>query len=64
MGKIMLEQDIKKILITHDEIVDAAKKLGQQLTKDYQDKNPIFVVILIGSVPFMAGLIKHIVTHF
>ncbi|WP_032912557.1 hypoxanthine phosphoribosyltransferase [Streptococcus sanguinis] len=59
----MLEQDIKKILISHDEIVDAAKKLGQQLTKDYQDKNPIFVGILKGSVPFMAELIKHIDTH-
>ncbi|MBZ2069409.1 hypoxanthine phosphoribosyltransferase [Streptococcus sanguinis] len=59
----MLEQDIKKILISHDEIVDAAKKLGQQLTKDYQGKNPIFVGILKGSVPFMAELIKHIDTH-
>ena len=63
MGNIMLEQDIKKILISHDEIVDAAKKLGQQLTKDYQGKNPIFVGILKGSVPFMAELIKHIDTH-
>ena len=63
MGKIMLEQDIKKILISHEEIVDAAKKLGQQLTKDYQGKNPIFVGILKGSVPFMAELIKHIDTH-
>jgi len=63
MGKIMLEQDIKKIWISHDEIVDAAKKLGQQLTKDYQGKNPIFVGILKGSVPFMAELIKHIDTH-
>ena len=59
----MLEQDIKKILISHDEIVDAAKKLGQQLTKDYQGKNPIFVGILKGSVPFIAELIKHIDTH-
>lgn len=59
----MLEQDIKKILITHEEIVTAAKKLGQQLTVDYQDKNPIFVGILKGSVPFMAELIKHVDTH-
>ena len=63
MGKIMLEQYIKKILISHEEIVDAAKKLGQQLTKDYQGKNPIFVGILKGSVPFMAELIKHVDTH-
>ena len=59
----MCSSDLKKILISHDEIVDAAKKLGQQLTKDYQDKNPIFVGILKGSVPFMAELIKHIDTH-
>ena len=50
-------------MISHDEIVDAAKKLGAQLTKDYQDKNPILVGVLKGSVPFMAELIKHIDTH-
>lgn len=59
----MLEQDIKKILISHDEIVAAARKLGQKLTEDYQGKNPILVGILKGSVPFMAELIKHIDTH-
>lgn len=59
----MLEQDIKKILITHDEIVTAARELGQKLTEDYQGKNPILVGILKGSVPFMAELIKHIDTH-
>ena len=59
----MVEQDIKKILISHDEIVAAARKLGQKLTKDYQGKNPILVGILKGSVPFMAELIKHIDTH-
>jgi hypoxanthine phosphoribosyltransferase len=59
----MLEQDIKKILISHDEIVIAARELGQKLTEDYQGKNPILVGILKGSVPFMAELIKHIDTH-
>lgn len=59
----MLEKDIKKVMISHDEIVDAAKKLGAQLTKDYQDKNPILIGVLKGSVPFMAELIKHIDTH-
>ena len=58
----MLEQDIKKVLVSHEEIVTAAKKLGQQLTADYQGKKPIFVGILKGSVPFMAELIKHVDT--
>lgn len=34
----MLEKDIKKILISQDEITEAAKKLGAQLTKDYVEK--------------------------
>lgn len=59
----MLENDIKKILISNDEIVTATRELGQKLTKDYQGKNPILVGILKGSVPFMAELIKHIDTH-
>jgi len=59
----MLERDIKKILISHDEIVTAARELGKKLTEDYQGKNPILVGILKGSVPFMAELIKHIDTH-
>ena len=59
----MLENDIKKILVSHDEITEAAKKLGAQLTKDYVGKNPILVGILKGSIPFMAELVKHIDTH-
>ena len=58
----MLEQDIKKVLVSHEEIVAAAKKFGQQLTADYQGKKPILVGILKGSVPFMAELIKHVDT--
>lgn len=59
----MLENDIKKVLVSHDEITEAAKKLGAQLTKDYAGKNPILVGFLKGSIPFMAELVKHIDTH-
>jgi len=61
--KKMLEHDIKKILVSHDEITEAAKKLGAQLTKEYEGKNPILIGILKGSIPFMAELVKHIDTH-
>lgn len=59
----MLEQDIKKILYTEEDIIIKTKELGEQLTKDYQGKNPLMVGVLKGSVPFMAELIKHIDTH-
>lgn len=59
----MLEQDIKRILYTNEQIVAEAKRLGQQLTADYEAKTPLLVGVLKGAVPFMAELIKHIDTH-
>lgn len=59
----MLEQDIKRVLYTNEQIVEQAKRLGQQLTVDYAGKNPLLVGVLKGAVPFMAELIKHIDTH-
>lgn len=59
----MLEQDIKKILYTEEDIIKKSKELGEQLTKDYQGKNPLMVGVLKGSVPFMSVLMKHIDTH-
>ncbi len=59
----MLDKDIKKILVSEEEIVAKCKELGQILAKDYADKNPILVGILKGSIPFMAELMKHIDAH-
>lgn len=59
----MLEQDIKKVLYSEDDIVIKTKELAQQLTVDYAGKNPLLVGVLKGSVPFMAELMKSIDTH-
>ncbi|AIG44621.1 TPA: hypoxanthine phosphoribosyltransferase [Streptococcus suis] len=59
----MLDKDIKKILVSEEEIVAKCKELGQILATDYVDKNPILVGILKGSIPFMAELMKHIDAH-
>ncbi|SUO98676.1 hypoxanthine-guanine phosphoribosyl transferase [Streptococcus pyogenes] len=39
-------------------IIRKTKKLGEQLTKDYQEKNPLMIGVLKGSVPFMAELMN------
>ncbi|HEM3182763.1 hypoxanthine phosphoribosyltransferase [Streptococcus suis] len=59
----MLDKNIKKILVSEEEIIAKCKELGQILATDYADKNPILVGILKGSIPFMAELMKHIDTH-
>ncbi|MFC3932509.1 hypoxanthine phosphoribosyltransferase [Streptococcus dentapri] len=58
-----LNNDIKKILYSAEEITAKTEELGKQLTKDYEGKNPLLVGVLKGAVPFMAELIKHIDTH-
>ena len=56
----MLEKDIKKVLISEEQIIARAKELGAEITEDYKDGSPLMVALLRGSVPFLAELIKHI----
>lgn len=56
----MLEKDIEKILVSEEEIRQISKRLGEEITKDYQNKKPIIIGLLKGCIPFMAELIKHI----
>lgn len=56
----MLEKDIKKVLISQEEIVKRSAELGRQITQDYEGKQVLAVALLRGAVPFLAELIKHI----
>ena len=55
-----LYQDLERVLITREEIHEAVKKLGQQITKDYAGKEPLMVCILKGAVMFYNDLIREI----
>ena len=55
-----MNNEIKEILITEDEIINRCKELGKEITKDYQGKTPILIGLLKGSVPFLAELMKRI----
>lgn len=57
-----MEKNIKKVLVTEDQIKARCIELAQAITNDYQDsaETPLFVGLLKGSVPFIAELIKHI----
>jgi len=56
----MIKDDVAEILITEEEIIKRCKELGKLITTDYQDKEPILVALLKGSVVFLAELCKHI----
>ncbi|PKK93962.1 MAG: hypoxanthine phosphoribosyltransferase [Tenericutes bacterium HGW-Tenericutes-6] len=55
-----MHNDISEILLSEQEIQDICKRLGQEVTKDYQGKNPILVGLLKGCVPFMADVQRYI----
>ena len=54
----MLEQDIKEVLVTREEIQEAVNRLGEQLTKEYKDKEVVVVGILRGASIFMADIVR------
>ena len=52
--------DIKEVLLSDEEIKRIVKRLGEQITKDYEGKNLLVVSILKGSIMFMADLLREI----
>ncbi len=47
-------------MITAEEIQGRIRELAQQLTRDYQGKQPLFVGVLKGSFIFLADLVRQI----
>lgn len=55
-----MENDIKEILLTEEEIKAICKRLGKQITEDYKDKNLLLISVLKGAVVFMADIMREI----
>ncbi len=62
MAKYNIEQDVKKVLITEEQIKSAVKRIADEITKDHadSDKELLLVCILKGSLPFTSDLMKEI----
>ena len=54
----MLEQDIKEVVVTKEQIQEAIQSLGEAITKDYQGKEVVVIGILRGAAVFMADIIR------
>jgi hypoxanthine phosphoribosyltransferase len=52
--------DIEQVLLSETEIRKRVKQLGEEISKDYADKNLLLVGILKGSVVFMSDLMRSI----
>ena len=55
-----MQNDIKEVYFSAEEISEIVKRLGKQISEDYKGKNLLLVSILKGSVIFMADLMREI----
>ena len=56
----MLDSIIKHILVPEEEIQDIVHRLGEEINREYADKNLIIVCVLKGSLMFTADLAKQL----
>ena len=52
--------DNYRILLDSETIAKRVKELGEEITRDYQDKKPVVICMLKGAVYFFADLTKNI----
>lgn len=55
-----MHNDIKEVLYTEEQIQAKVKELGEQITSDYQGRNPLAICVLKGAFIFMADLVKRL----
>jgi hypoxanthine phosphoribosyltransferase len=55
-----VEDDIKEILLTAEQIESKVAQMGAAISRDYQGKDVLLVCILKGAMVFMADLMRHI----
>lgn len=52
--------DIERVFFTEEEIQEKVAALGEQISKDFAGKEPLFVGVLKGCFVFMADLMRHV----
>ena len=55
-----MDKDIERILLTEEQIQNRIAELGEILTAEYADKNPVIVGVLKGVVVFYADMVRRI----
>ena len=55
-----MKNDIERVFFTEEEIEAKVKELGEQISKDFEGKDPLFVGVLKGCFVFMSDLMRHV----
>ncbi len=60
MDKHTFESKIKRVIISEQEIKSTVKKLGEKISREYEDKPLLLLCILKGSFVFLSDLCREI----
>ena len=55
---MILDKDIKKIILNETQIKEMCKEVGARITKDFEGEDVIFVGLLNGCNPFFSDLLR------
>jgi hypoxanthine phosphoribosyltransferase len=49
-----------RVYLTHEEIQQRIRQLGEKVSRDFKDKKPIFIGVLNGAYIFLADLMRYV----
>ena len=55
-----MEKNIQSVLLSEEQIQAKVKELAQQISKEYEGKDPVFVGVLKGVVIFFADFVRNV----
>lgn len=55
-----MNKDIERVFFTEEEISEKVKALGERISEDFADKDPIFLGVLKGCFVFMSDLVRNV----
>ena len=55
-----MTNNIEKVLLSEEQIQNRIREMGEELSREYAGKNPIFVGVLKGVVVFYADMVRRI----
>jgi hypoxanthine phosphoribosyltransferase len=58
MPQHSMHNDVERVLFTREQIQQRIRELGEEIARDYSDRDPHLITILKGSIPFLADLMR------
>ena len=53
-----LHPDIERVILSENDIKAIVSRLGAEISKDYEGKNPLFIAVLRGAFIFASDLLR------